>query len=443
MTHVDASTLVDFSALEAACDAVILPVVRGEVTAAHETVLEGRLPGARMGMRVRISASSFSPSSIAEVVAFDGMLVKLLPLTCAPGIAPGAVIESTPCQHHIRCGRGLLGRVVSCLGEAVDGADRPITDVEHWPIERNAPDPLQRKPIDEQLATGIRVLDGCLGIGLGQRIGLFAGPGLGKSTLLGMLAKRAKSDVSIICLVGERGREVGELIETALGEEGMRRSVVVLAPVDAPPLNRVRALHTATAISEWFRDQGLNVLLLVDSLTRVVRAKRDVALALGETPSRGGFPSSAFSSLPSLIERTGRSASGSITAVYTVLTENRGDDPIAEEARSLLDGHIVLSERLAKSGRWPAVDILRSVSRVAESIFSKEQQGAMRALKRLVNAYEEHEDLILMGAYRQGSSRETDAAIDKKSRIDAFLMQERDDITGLEDTFSALRDLVR
>jgi type III secretion protein N (ATPase) len=311
-----------------------------------------------------------------------------------------------------------------------------------WPLDREAPDPLSRKPIAEQLYTGIRVLDGCLGIGLGQRIGLFAGPGLGKSTLLGMLAKKAQSDVNVICLVGERGREVGEFLDNSLGDAGRKRSVVVLAGVDSPPLNRVRALDAATAIAEWFRFRGQHVLLLVDSLTRVVRAKREVAFSMGESASRGGFPPSAFIGLPLLIERTGRSSTGSITAVYTVLTEGGADDPVAEEARSLLDGHILLSEKLARRGLWPAVDLLGSVSRVAESVFPAEQLEAAQMLKRLVSAYEEHEDLILMGAYRQGTSGDTDLAIKKKRAIETFLVQKRDEVSFPEETLSGLKKLL-
>ncbi len=440
MADTDSFRQVSFSALTSACDAAYFPVVRGEVTAAHELVVEGRLPGARMGMRLSIDTAS-SETVIAEVAAFDGLNVKLLPLTPHRAVRPGSTITSARAQHHIPCGRGLLGRIVSCLGTPVDGGGA-VADAAAWPITRDAPNPLQRKPINKQLVTGIRSLDGVLGIGLGQRLGLFAGPGLGKSTLLGMLAKRAESDVNIICLVGERGREVGEFIDHILGSEGMKRSVVVLAPVDTPPLNRVRALDTATAIAEWFREQGDHALLLVDSLTRVVRAKRDVAFALGEAPARGGFPSSAFSSLPSLIERTGRSAMGSITAVYTVLTEDRTDDPVAEEARSLLDGHIMLSKKLAKAGLWPAVDILQSVSRVAESVFTRDQLARARKLKRLVNAYEEHEDLILMGAYRPGTSPDTDSAIEKKTAIDRFLAQGREETTPLEETSGTLQRLL-
>jgi type III secretion protein N (ATPase) len=431
---------VDVDVLKAKLEAVTVPVLRGEVTAAREGILTASLPGAMVGTRVVITPKA-APPVVAEAVSFNGPEVMLLPLTPPKGVGPGARLRTTPSQNDIPCGPGLLGRVVSCLGTPLDSGPA-IANTVRWPLDREAPDPLSREPITEQLSTGIRALDGCLGIGLGQRIGLFAGPGLGKSTLLGMLAKQAESDVNVICLVGERGREVGEFLDSSLGDAGRRRSVVVLAGVDAPPLNRVRALNAATSIAEWFRLEGQHVLLLVDSLTRVVRAKREVAFSMGETVSRGGFPPSAFLGLPSLIERTGRSSTGSITAVYTVLTEGRAGDPVAEEARSLLDGHILLSEKLARRGLWPAVDLLGSVSRVAESIFSAEQLEAAQMLKRLVSAYEEHEDLILMGAYRPGTSRDTDLAIEKKHAIETFLAQKRDETSLPEETFLALKKLL-
>jgi type III secretion protein N (ATPase) len=290
--------------------------------------------------------------------------------------------------------------------------------------------------------TGIRVIDGCLALGYGQRIGLFAGPGVGKSTLLGMTALRAKADVSVVCLVGERGREVNEFLYETLGKQGLARSVVVVGPADAPPMARVRALDTATAIAEWFRAQGKAVLLLVDSLTRAVRAKREAAFALGEPPSRGGYPASAFSFLPGIIERAGNDDKGSITAIYAVLTEGGKEDPIAEEVRSLLDGHIVLSEKRAQAAIRPAVDILKSVSRVFEKVVPPHIVDAATRLKRLQSAYEENEDLILMGAYRRGASKDTDAAMDKKDAMEAFFNQTRHETSTVEETFEALLALV-
>jgi type III secretion protein N (ATPase) len=394
-------------------------------------------------MRVVVKRSSSPEVNLpAEVALCDGPIVTLLPLAETTGIGPGDQVISQAEDGAIPCGNGLLGRIIDPLGVPVDGGAE-LGDWEPWPVERAAPDPLLRKPIDHQLTTGIRAIDGCMGLGFGQRIGLFAGPGLGKSMLVGMLARRARCDVSVVCLVGERGREVREFTENVLGAKGLSRSVVVLAKADDPPVVRARALQTATAVAEWFRAEGQNVLLLVDSLTRVVRARRDVALALGEMPARRGFPASSFSVLPALLERTGCDARGSITAIYTILTENENDDPVAEEARSLLDGHIVLSSKLAKIGHWPAIDVSRSVSRVMRSVVPREQARAGQQLRRLLGAYEVQEDLILMGAYRQGTSPDTDLAIARKMEIEAFLRQDDDTSATLEATQEALRYLTR
>ncbi|MCP4197457.1 MAG: FliI/YscN family ATPase [Proteobacteria bacterium] len=433
----------DFKALEKSVDSCTLPVCRGKVVAAKGLTVEAELPGARVGMRVVVERSHASAARLpAEVALCDGTRVTLLPLAETTGIGPGDAVTSVAEDGNIPCGTALLGRIIDPLGAPVDGGVAP-DDWQPWPIERPAPDPLSRKPIDRQLATGVRAIDGCIGLGFGQRIGLFAGPGLGKSMLVGMLARRARCDVSVVCLVGERGREVREFTENVLGTDGLSRSVVVLAKADDPPIVRARALHTATAVAEWFRADGQNVLLLVDSLTRVVRARRDMALALGERPARRGFPASSFSVLPALIERTGCDERGSITAIYTVLTENDNDDPVAEEARSLLDGHIVLSSKLAKIGHWPAIDVNRSISRVMGSVVSKEQARAGQLLRRLLGAYEEQEDLILMGAYRKGTSSDTDLAIARKTEIETFLRQEDNLPETMETTQKNLRHITR
>lgn len=417
-----------------------LPLAEGTVTSAEECVVNATLPGAKVGMRVSIFPAD-GPPLAAEVAAFDAVRVRLHPLDAAAGVGPGDIVRTDPMGAHLYAGPTLLGRVLDALGRPAD--DRGSLSCEELqPLFRPPPHALSRPPVNCQLVTGIRVLDGCLALGHGQRIGLFAGPGVGKSTLLATLAKRAEVDVSVVCLVGERGREVNEFIHESLGQEGMDRTVVVTAGADLPPMARVRALETATAAAEWFRDKGLRVLLLVDSLTRVVRAKREAAFALGEPSARGGYPASAFSFLPGIIERAGCNKNGSITAIYAVLTEGTGDDPIAEEARSLLDGHIVLSERRAHAGKWPAVDIVRSVSRVFEKVVPEAVQLAAAGLKRMESAYRENEDLILMGAYRRGASKDTDAAMDRKDAIEAFLCQNRNDASTLPQTFSALTRLV-
>jgi FliI/YscN family ATPase len=438
---VKSKPLVDFESLKGAVERCPLPEKQGRITAVGELTLEALLPGARIGTRVEVLRPEGSPLT-AEVASCDGPRVRLLSLEPTAGVGTGDPVRVVATLGALPCGQGLLGRVVDPSGAPLDGGP-PLSDVEQWPLNRQAPDPLARRPIDEQLVTGLRAIDGCAAIGLGQRIGLFAGPGQGKTTLLGILARRARCDASVICMVGERGREVRDFVDRTLGPQGLARTAIVLATADAPPLVRVRALEAATAVAEWFRDQGSHVLLLVDSLTRVVRARRDVGLALGEPPARAGFPASSFSSLPGLLERAGRSAEGSITAVYAVLTEGGADDPVAEEARSLLDGHIALSPSLAQAGRWPAVDVLKSVSRVMDAVVAADHLHDAARLRRLLGAYRENEDLILMGAYQRGSSPDTDTAIARKDAIDAFLAQDADDPAALADTVMALRDLAR
>lgn len=432
--------LLDFEALKSRLNQVSLPVCRGMATAAHPLYLDAELPGAQIGMRVRVDCHD-APPIIAEVAGFDQTRVTLLPLTRYEGVGAGAPVTVIDRRGHIPAGSGLLGRVIDPLGLPLDGGPA-LSDTCPWPLERAAPAPLSRQPVREQLETGIRVLDGCFGLGRGQRVGLFSGPGLGKSTLLGTLAERSTLDVNVLCLVGERGLEVARFIDEFLGPEGLSRTVVVLSRADDTLLNRVRALDAATAISEWFRQEGLEVLLLVDSLTRVLRAKRDAAFALGEPAVRGGFPASAFATLPTLIERVGRDHKAGITAIYAILTEGHDDDPVAEEARSLLDGHIILSRRLADRARWPAVDVLKSVSRAAESVLPPQILDRTHRLKALLGAYEENEDLILMGAYRRGTSAETDFALARKEQIDAFLMQRKNEASSLKETRAALVTLV-
>ncbi len=434
--------MVDFDELTRRAQACSLAGVTGKIISVDELGLEALLPGARIGHRVEVSSTPGGPVIRAEVARCEGERARLLPLSSTIGIGVGDRVEIIETAGTIPCGDALIGRVIDPFGAPLDGLPQPA-GTQPWPLHRPAPDPMSRDAIDEQLVTGLRAIDGCLAIGKGQRIGLFAGPGEGKSTLLATLAKDAAADACVICLVGERGREVREFVDGILGDEGLRRSVVVLASADAPPLVRVQALETATAVAEWFRSKGKHALLLVDSLTRVVRARRDTALALGEAPARAGFPVSSFSSLPLMLERAGRDGVGSITAVYAVLTEGTDDDPVAQEARSLLDGHIVLSAKLAGAGRWPAIDVVKSISRVMGSIVSKEHRLTADTLRRLQGALAENEDLILMGAYKKGSSRDTDTALARKQQIDAFLQQGPDEISTLEQTISALQNLTR
>jgi len=431
--------MTDFDALHDAIARCAVPIRSGSVVAAGELRLEAILPGARLGEIVEISTRSGARLR-AEVASCDGDRAGLLPFAPLAGVGVGDGVRVVARCAVIPCGDSLLGRVVDPFGVPLDGAPAPA-GLAPWDIERAAPAPFARRAVDEQLVTGIRAVDGCLALGKGQRVGLFAGPGQGKSTLLGTLARRAACDVAVVCLVGERGREVREFVDGALGPEGLARAVVVVAAADAPPVVRARALPAATAVAEWFRSRGRDVLLLVDSLTRVARGRRDAALAAGEPSSRAGYPASALAGLAELIERAGRDERGSITAVYTVLTEGGPEDPVAEEARAALDGHIVLSERLARAGRWPAIDLPASISRVMRAIAPESHVAAAAGLRRLVAAHAENEELILVGAYRAGTCRDTDLALARRAAISAFLCQGSDDFSPLDETLRVLKEL--
>ena len=381
----------------------------------------------------------------AEVVGFEGGRLFLMPLGDVEGVKPGAMVVPTEAQptpikldqiqqdialgsvkgRGLPVGDHLLGRVLDATGKPLDlGA--PIDHSITAPMYSPPINPLRRAPIKEVLDVGIRAINSCLTVGKGQRMGLFAGSGVGKSVLLGMMARYTTADVVVVSLIGERGREVKEFIEDILGEDGLARSVVVAAPADNPPLLRLQGAFYATAIAEYFRDQGKNVLLIMDSLTRYGMAQREIALAIGEPPATKGYPPSVFAKIPVLIERAGNGSEGggSITAFYTVLTE--GDDlqdPIADSARAILDGHIVLSRELADAGHYPAIDIEKSISRSMHSITSEDQQKKMRKLKQLVSRYQRNRDLISVGAYSAGSDPILDEAIQKNSSIEAFLQQ--------------------
>jgi ATP synthase in type III secretion protein N len=430
----------DYGAILDAVARCPVPLRSGRITAAGELRLEAILPGARVGEIAEVAGPGGARIR-AEVASCEGDRAVLLPFARLAGVGAGDELRVVASAATVSCGDGLLGRIVDPFGAPLDGAPLPA-GLDEWPVERAAPPPLERREVREQLVTGVRALDGCLALGKGQRLGLFAGPGEGKSTLLGTLARRAACDVAVVCLVGERGREVREFLDGAVGEEGLARTVVVLAAADAPPITRAEALPAATAIAEWFRARGRDVLLLVDSLTRVARARRDRACALGEAAARSGYPASALSGLAALIERAGRDARGSITAVYTVLTEGGADDPVAEEARAALDGHVVLSPRAARAGAWPAIDLVRSISRVMRAVSSEETVAAAAALRRLVAAREENEELLLVGAYRKGTSRDTDLALERAEAIAAFLRQGADEASPLDDTLRRLLAIV-
>jgi type III secretion protein N (ATPase) len=322
----------------------------------------------------------------------------------------------------------LLGRVVDGLGRPLDGGD--IDGGSAVPVDRSPPPALGRRPVSRALPTGVRVIDGLLTLGEGQRIGLFAGSGVGKSTLLGAIARGTAADVVVVALVGERGREVGEFLEQSLGPEGRKKSVVVVATSDAPALERLRAAQVATAYAEYFRDRGQSVMLLVDSVTRFARAQREVGLSAGEPPARRGYPPSVFALLPRLLERSGQGERGSITAVYTVLVEGGDmDEPIADEVRGIVDGHVVLDRNVAARGRYPAVDVTVSLSRVMSSIVDKSHRETAGRMRDLVALYEAKRDLILLGAYAKGTDKELDRAIELMPRIESFLRQDSEEVT--------------
>jgi type III secretion protein N (ATPase) len=414
--------------------------VLGRVTELTGLQLRATAPGARSGELVIVERAGGPPLK-AEVVGFSGEEVILLPLGQADGIGPDSVVRPTGKPFAIRAGASLLGRVVDAFGDPIDGAG-PLggeASLEWWPVERAAPDPLQRRRVTRAVSMGLTAVDAVLTLGEGQRIGLFAGPGLGKSTLLGHMARYSDADAIVIGLVGERGREVRDFLETQLDESSRRRAVCVVATSDAPPLARLKSALTATAIAEYFRGRGQRVLLLIDSLTRVARAQREVGLAAGEPPARQGYPPSVFALLPRLLERSGQSPEGSITAVYAILTgADDADDPIADEVRAVLDGHIVLSRELAARNHWPAIDVVRSLSRAMDDLVDVPQREAAARLRQVLATWERQRDLVMLGAYREGSDPATDDALRRIGSVEAFLRQGRGVQTTLEEARSRL-----
>lgn len=415
--------------------------VRGRVTELVGLLIRASVPGARVGEVCLIRCPRAARPLPAEVVGFRGNEVILMPLGDIHNVAMGAEVISTGTTLTVKVGEAILGRVLNGLGEPADGGGN-IEGAVDYNITARPPDPLARQRVTEPLATGVRALDGILTVGLGQRVGIFAAAGVGKSTLLGMLARNTEADINVIALVGERGREVRDFLEQDLGTEGLARSVVVVATSNEPSLVRMKAAYVATAIAEYFRDNGKRVLLLMDSVTRFARALREVGLAAGEPPARAGFPPSVFSELPRLLERTGNSDKGSITAFYTVLVE--GDDmsePIADETRSILDGHVVLSRALAGGGHYPAIDVNASVSRVMTTVAPPEHTEAARKLREVLATYERQKDLISIGAYKKGSDPRTDYAISKLDAVNAFLRQGTHEQASMSHTVNHLQGL--
>jgi flagellum-specific ATP synthase len=377
---------------------------------------------APVGAVVEIERLAGSPVE-AEVIGFRGQETIVYPLGEMTGVRRGNRVRLARTRRMLRVGPELLGRVIDAGGRAIDHLPQPVLS-ERVALSGAPPVATDRPRIDAPLSTGVRAIDGLLTCGLGQRIGIFSGSGVGKSVTLGMMARYTSADVTVIALVGERGREVNDFLERDLGTAGRARSVVVVATSDQPSVVRVRAAMTATSVAEYFRDQGKNVLLMMDSITRFALAQREIGLAAGEPPTTRGYPPSVYSLLPRLIERAGRSPRGSITALYSVLVE--GDDvsePVSDAVRGLLDGHIVLSRRLASQAHWPAIDVLESISRLFPDITPPEQQAAAQTIRELLAAYREHEDLISIGAYRSGANPTVDAAIAMREEIYRYLRQ--------------------
>lgn len=374
-----------------------------------------------------------------EVVGFRGDRILLMALGDTHGIGPGCLLSSIFTQQYIGVGRELLGRVINGLGEVIDGGP-PIT-VEHtMPLLASAPRPLERRRILEHIATGVRAIDGCITCGKGQRVGVMSGSGVGKSKLIGMIARNTNADINIIALIGERGREVRDFIEVDLGPEGLRRSVVVVATGDEPALLRLKGAYAATAVAEWFRDQGADVMLVMDSVTRFAMAQREIGLAVGEPPTTKGYPPSVYSLLPKLLERAGMAAKGSITGFYAVLVEADDlNDPIGDAVRSILDGHIALSRNLASRGHYPAVDVLESVSRTMIDVAPESHQQLAQEIRRHLATYRDAEDLVNIGAYVQGSNPEIDDALRLMPRIRALLQQGLFERSSYEQIEEAMR----
>lgn len=414
----------------------------GRVVRVVGLMIESQGPVSSVGDVCHIHLNNGKDSIIlAEVVGFREEIVILMPYTSINDISSGCLVESTGKPLEIKVGMNLIGKVLDSMGNPIDKSALP-KGLSTVSAEQEPPNVLSRKSINEKLAVGVKAIDGMLTVGNGQRVGIFAGSGVGKSTLLGMIARNTTADLNVIGLIGERGREVREFIERDLGPEGLSRTIVVAATSDQPALMRIKGAFTATAIAEYFRNKGMNVMLMMDSVTRVAMAQREIGLAVGEPPATRGYTPSVFSILPKLLERTGTNDVGAITAFYTVLVD--GDDmnePIADAVRGILDGHIVLDRTLANKGQYPAINVLKSVSRLMNHIASPEHVKAAEKLRELYYTYDKSEDLINIGAYKRGTSREIDEAIEFEPHITNYLKQSYKDNVNMEDSISELISL--
>ena len=420
-------------------EAKLIKVV-GKVVKIVGLVIEAQVQGVSVGELCTIQRAE-NDEVFAEVVGFRESQVLLMPLGSIQGIRPGSRIYATGNPIQVPVGPELLGRVLDGLGNPLDDKGELIAET-HYPIDRNPPDPISRPRITEKLELGVKAIDGLLTLGKGQRIGIFAGSGVGKSTLMGMIARNCEADINVITLVGERGREVKDFIEESLGEEGLKKSVVIAATSDQPPLIRLKGAMVGTAIAEYYRDQGKNVLFMMDSVTRFAMAQREIGLAAGEPPTTKGYTPSVFAMLPRLMERAGTSQTGSITAIYTVLVEGDDtDEPIADAARGILDGHIMLNRALAAKNHYPCIDIGHSVSRLFTNLNESDHIQAAAQLREILSQYKEAEDLINIGAYSKGSNAKIDLAIQKIDAINDFLKQSTHEQFSLKKTATALKGL--
>ncbi len=416
---------------------------KGTVSKLLGLTVEVKLPGLKVGDLCYIETNT-GERKPAEVQAFKGDVAQLLLLLDANGIGQGSTVISTGKPIVIPVGDFLLGRLINPMGEPIDGKPMDISGATWRSIEGPPPGPFERPIITEIFSTGVRAIDACMTMGCGQRLGLFAGSGVGKSTLLGMIARNSDADVNVVALIGERGREVKEFVEDSLGEEGMAKSVLVCSTGDQPPLIRQKALLTATAVCEYFRDQGKKVFLMTDTVTRCAMAGREVGLSLGEPPTMKGYPPSIFSWLQKVLERAGNSPKGSITALYTVLME--GDDisdPIVDIVRGIVDGHIFLSRKVAESNHYPAIDVLGSISRLMSAIATPEHKEAAAKMRKILAMYRENKDLIDVGMYQPGSNPKLDTAIQMIPQVNAFLQQRTSDSVTMETTIQTLVDMMK
>ncbi|MFC2950109.1 flagellar protein export ATPase FliI [Virgibacillus sediminis] len=414
----------------------------GKVLRVVGLMIESQGPEANIGEVCYIHTSTHKSSILAEVVGFNNEKIILMPYSEVAAIGPGCLVESTGKPLTIKVGQGLIGKAIDPMGKTLDGS-YIAKGMSSYPADQSPPNPMKRPPIREPIQVGVKVIDSLLTVGKGQRVGIFAGSGVGKSTLLGMIARNSRADINVIALIGERGREVREFIEKDLGEEGLRKSIVVVATSDQPALMRIKGAYTATAVSEYFRGLGYEVNLMMDSVTRVAMAQREIGLATGEPPTTKGYTPSVFATLPKLLERTGTDQQGTITAFYTVLVD--GDDlnePIADTVRGILDGHFVLDRKLAEQGQFPAVNVLKSVSRVMNQVANDQHKDAANKMRAIISSYEENKELIQIGAYKRGTDPEIDEAIQHHPKVQKFLRQGTDDYHSIEETIEMMSDLL-